>query len=114
MSHVLDDTLREKPIVTFSPFKRHKVFGGKLVLTERRREVLFHVACTDEIHWRLERDWSSCWQRDKILLPYLGETGIMEILRFLRRHGLVRWMHRTTWLHITPRGMDALLEIVCP
>lgn len=114
MSHALDDTFREKRINTFNPSKRHKVFGGKLVLTERRREVLFHVASGDTIRWRMERDWSSSWRGDTIMMPYLGETGIMEILRFLRRHGLIRWMPRTTQLHITPRGMDALLEIVCP
>ncbi|AEG53174.1 hypothetical protein [Sinorhizobium meliloti] len=31
------------------------VLDGKVKLTPRRREILFHVACTDAIWWRVER-----------------------------------------------------------
>lgn len=98
------------------------VLDGKVKLTPRRREILFHVACTDGIWWREERDWSHRWENHRIFVPYLGETAIVTIVRYLKQHRLITWSKEGGHPHlhtsvppiylITPQGMDALLECV--
>ncbi len=98
------------------------VLDGKVKLTPRRREILFHVACTDDIWWREERDWSNRWENHRIFVPYLGETNISTIVKYLKQKRLITWskMGGHPYLKsalppvyiITPQGMDALLECV--
>lgn len=98
------------------------VLGGKVKLTPRRREILFHIAFTDGIWWREERDWSNRWENHRIFVPYLGETGIHAILTYLKRCRLIAWSKEgghpyqrssiPPILLVTPRGIDALLECV--
>lgn len=101
------------------------VLDGKVKLTPRRREILFHVACTDGIWWREERDWSHRWENHRIFVPYLGETAIVTIVQYLKRHKLIAWSKegglpqfarqpyaQRPILLITKRGMNALLECV--
>jgi hypothetical protein len=101
------------------------VLGGKVKLTPRRREILYHIACTDGIWWREERDWSNRWENHRIFVPYLGETCITSIVQYLKRCRLIAWSKegglpnfaRQPHAHppillVTPRGMDALLECV--
>lgn len=104
------------------PPRDKMVLDGKVKLTPRRREVLFHVACTDAIWWREERDWSHRWENHRTFIPYLGETGIHAILTYLKRSRLITYSkeggHPTMRpkvrpiLLVTARGMDALLECV--
>ncbi|WP_425962603.1 hypothetical protein [Rhizobium nepotum] len=101
------------------------VLGGKVKLTPRRREILYHVAFTDGIWWREERDWSHRWENHRIFVPYLGETCVTAIVQYLKRHRLIAWSKegglpnfaRQPYAHppillVTARGMDALLECV--
>lgn len=99
------------------------VLDGKVKLTPRRREILFHVACTDDIQWRPERDWSHRWENHQVFMPYLGETNVSAIIQYLRQKKLVWWSPegcrpwevrpgRKPILLVTQRGMDALLECV--
>lgn len=101
------------------------VLDGKVKLTPRRREILYHVAFTDGIWWREERDWSHRWENHRIFVPYLGETCVTAIVQYLKRCRLIAWSKegglpnfaRQPYAHppillITPRGMDALLECV--
>jgi hypothetical protein len=100
------------------------VLDGKVKMTPRRREILYHVAFTDGIWWRAERDWNHRWENHVIFLPYLGETGCVSIVKYLRRHRLIAYSTEggnpairnsgKPILLITQRGMDALLECVKP
>lgn len=108
---------RRKP--KFQPRDR-MVLDGQVKLTPRRREILWHVAFSDDIQWREERDWSLRWENHRIFVPYLGETNIVSILQYLRKHRLVVYSKvggRPGYrplikpiLLITERGMSALLE----
>lgn len=103
--------------------KQQIMLDGKVKLTPRRREILFHIACTDGIWWREERDWSHRCENHKIFVPYLGETAVTTIVAYLKQKRLIAWSKegglprfaRQPYAHppillVTPRGMDALLE----
>jgi hypothetical protein len=105
------------------------VLDGKMKLTPRRREILFHVACTDDIWWNLAPDWNARFHRDwksKRFEPVLGSTTIVSIVKYLMQRKLTRYSReglvgmgtsgrrydKPPILLITPKGMDALLECV--
>lgn len=111
------------------PARDKLVLNGSVKMTPRRREILHHVAFTDSIWWKLERDWSNRWASGRAFQPYLGPTNVMSIVKYLRKNRLVRLVSdegmpivspshlrasRTPVLIITPKGMDALLECVKP
>jgi hypothetical protein len=115
---------RRKPS---KPPRDRMVLDGNVKLTPRRREILFHIACTNDIRWRVEKNWINRWANNKIFVPYLGATAIPTIVRYLMRKSLVRYSKdaptptmaatNSRWLEppiliITPRGADALLETV--
>lgn len=109
------------------PPRDRMVLDGRVKLTPRRREILFHVGCTDSLWWHQERDWSKGWKNHRTFVPYLGATSVGAIVNYLKRMKLVKfsndgWYPRLgdsrgfekspSILLITPRGMDALLECV--
>lgn len=108
---------RRKP--RFPPRDR-MVLDGLVKLTPRRREILWHVAFSDDIQWREERDWSHRFENRRIFVPYLGETQISSILKYLRQKRLVTYSKEggrpgyrpfvKPILLITERGISALLE----
>lgn len=67
------------------------VLDGKVKLTPRRLEILFHIACTDGVWWNREITWSDRWSRTKSFVPYLGETNIRTTLSYLIQRKLVRY-----------------------
>jgi hypothetical protein len=96
------------------------VLDGRVKLTPRRREILWHIAFSDGIWWREERDWSLSFENHRIFVPYLGETQISAIVKYLRQKRLIAYSKEgcrpgydplmKPILLITPRGMTALLE----
>lgn len=110
---------RRKP--NYRPRDR-MVLDGKVKMTPRRREILWHVAFTDGVWWREERDWSNRYENHRVYVPYLGETCVRTILQYLMRHRLIRYSKEggavgypysgEPILLVTQRGMSALLECV--
>ncbi len=99
------------------------VLNGKVKLTERRREILFHIACTDDMRYPVMpvfRGGRGNPPNGFHPRPLLGGVNVEGIVRYLRRHRLVRWSVPMGLLRtprcpaptITARGMDALLETV--
>ena len=103
------------------------VLDGKVKLTPRRREILFHVGCTNAIWWCQERDWAKAYKNHRTFVPYLGSTSVGAIVNYLKRTKLVKFSNDGWYprlgdsrgfekhppiLLITPLGMDALLECV--
>lgn len=105
------------------PPRDRMVLDYKVKLTPRRREILWHIAFSDDIWWREERDWNLRFENHRIFVPYLGETQISTIVKYLRQKRLIACSKeggrppyaRQPYAHepillITPRGMTALLE----
>lgn len=117
--------LDAKTVNAAKPPRDKMVLDGKVKMTPRRREILYHIAFTEAVWWSVERDWSNRWMNRYSFVPYLGATRVHAILTYLKRNKLVRYSpegaipnltgalgEKPPILLITPRGMDALLECV--
>lgn len=82
-------------------------------MTPRRKEVLYHIAFTDEIKFEYSKKWRS-WERRNGYAPgpRLLDVDVSVIIQEMRKHGLVRYNIHMPRLCITPKGMDALLATV--
>lgn len=86
-------------------------------LSQRRKYVLYKLAFTHEVHWDTRPTWVRLMGRlqrvDKVI-PSLHGQDISCVMKSMKKEGLVRcnphMFERP--LHITPRGMDVLLETV--
>jgi hypothetical protein len=82
-------------------------------MTPRRKEVLYHIAFTDEIKFEYSKKWKY-WAKANGYLPgprLLG-VDVNLIIHEMRKHGLVRYNIDMQVLCVTPKGMDALLATV--
>lgn len=99
------------------------VLDGKVKLTPRRREILWHVAFGDGLSWDLQKDWSARWAGAYHFVPHIGGVTVSSVVQYLRRLRLVHYSPAAPRpdcqiagarikpiLLITPRGMAALLE----
>ena len=76
--------------------------------TPRRKQVLWHIAYTEEIAFQTRRYWGpGHWV--ECLQPTLGGVDIRAICRVLSKHKLICWPMMSDRMWITPNGMDMLL-----
>mgnify|MGYP003479660669 CR=1 FL=1 len=86
-------------------------------LSQRRKYVLYKLAFTHEVHWDTRPSWMRICGRlqrvDKVI-PTLDAQDISSVMKSMKKEGLVRFNPHMFErpLHITLRGMDALLETV--
>lgn len=78
-------------------------------LTKRRKEILWHVAYTDEIvfgrgYYRAGARLIEC------LEPLLDGVNIRHPILALKKSGLIRWPMGRPMMWITPFGMEVLLN----
>ena len=83
-------------------------------LTPRRTYVLYKLAFTDEVQWTTCPSWPGRYKQIDQVFPTLDGQDISHVMKSMRKEGLVRCYPFTKDrpLHITPKGMDALLESV--
>jgi hypothetical protein len=106
-----------------NPPSTRMVLDGKVKLTPRRREILWHIAFSDDLRWALQKDWSDRWSNSFTFVPHLGGVAVSSVVLYLLRTRLIRYSplaprpdchDRHAFIPpiplITPRGMAALLE----
>jgi hypothetical protein len=109
--------------------KHRMVLNGTFKMTPRRSEVLYHLACLDNVVWRAGRNFTSkLWRGESmvIFVPYLGETNIASFMSLFKKHRLITYSRESKLPHEcsgwrdnqfpillpTLKGMRALLEYV--
>lgn len=91
-------------------------------LTSRRRELLYHLMCTNDIEYRLEPMWTLGRPSRVQAVPYLGGINIQKTLNKLRELRLCRFVavkrmfkpyeQEFVIYRITDKGVDVLLANV--
>lgn len=79
-------------------------------MTPRRKEVLWHIAYDGDLRMKSSMNWAKHWSDERVLLPFLAGVDVTQIVRLLCHAKLARWVFDEGILHITPFGMEVLLN----
>ena len=81
-------------------------------LTPRRKQILWHIAYDWEVRPVMRPNFAGRMPRDRVPTFFLGYVNINQIVVLLKRCKLVNFNFPSPHpqLHITPLGMQVLLE----